>query len=135
MNGKRFALTFGVVLVVTFGGNFVIHALLLHADYAQYPSLLRPQEEANQYMPFMSLAFVAFSLAFAWIYAHGVEDKPWLGQGLRFGLAAWLLVSVSRYLIYYAVQPWQAGIVLKQIGYELPLLLITGVVAAALYRK
>ena len=25
--------------------------------------------------------------AFTWIYARGVENKPWLGQGLRFGVA------------------------------------------------
>lgn len=135
MNWKKFILTFVVVFVVTFLGNFLIHGMLLHAPYAQHPQLLRPQQEANRYLGFMAAAFLFFSLGFVWIYAHGVEEKPWVGQGLRFGLAVWLLVSVTRYLIYYAIQPWPGGLVAQQIGYELVLTLILGLLAAALYRK
>ncbi len=33
-------------------------------------------------------------------------DKPFLGQGLRFGIAIAILMTIPVYLIYYAVQPW-----------------------------
>jgi len=135
MNWKKFVITFVVVLVVTTMGSFVIHAMLLQPDYQQNQHLLRTEEDAAAYFPYMILNFFAFSLAFTWIYAQGVEDKPWLGQGIRFGLAVWLLKSVSGFLTYYAVQPWPAETVLRQIGFELPWMLVLGLAAAALYRK
>jgi len=35
----------------------------------------------------MILAHVILAGAFVWIYSRGVEAKPWLAQGFRFGLA------------------------------------------------
>lgn len=135
MNWKKFALTVVVVFVVNAVSSFLIHAVLLSTDYAQHPNLLRTQEESQAYFPFMLLNFLFFSLGFVWIYAQGVEDKPWLGQGVRFGLAVWVITSLSTYLTYYAVQPWSGGIVAKQISFELVRGLLLGLVAAALYRK
>jgi len=135
MNWKKFVITFVVVLIVTTMGSFVIHAMLLQPDYQQNKDLLRTEEDAAAYFPYMILNFFAFSLAFTWIYAQGVEDKPWLGQGIRFGLAVWLLNSVSGFLTYYAVQPWPGITVARQIGFELPWMLVLGLAAAALYRK
>ena len=135
MNWKKFVITFVVVLIVTTMGSFVIHAMLLQPDYQQNQALLRTEEDAAAYFPYMILNFFAFALAFTWIYAQGVEDKPWLGQGIRFGLAVWLLKSVSGFLTYYAVQPWPGITVARQIGFELPWMLVLGLAAAALYRK
>ena len=135
MNWKKFVITFVVVLIVTTMGSFVIHAMLLQPDYQQNKDLLRTEEDAAAYFPYMILNFFAFSLAFTWIYAQGVEDKPWVGQGIRFGLAVWLLNSVSGFLTYYAVQPWPGITVARQIGFELPWMLVLGLAAAALYRK
>ena len=135
MNWKKFAIALVVVLVVTTMGSFVIHAMLLQPDYQQNKDLLRTEEDAAAYFPYMILNFFAFSLAFTWIYAQGVEDKPWVGQGIRFGLAVWLLNSVSGFLTYYAVQPWPGITVARQIGFELPWMLVLGLAAAALYRK
>ena len=83
----------------------------------------------------MVLAFVAFVPAFVWLYAKGVEDKPRLGQGLRFGLATWLFGAVSVFLTYYAVDPLPGRLVAKQIGFELVDFLLLGIVVAALHRK
>ncbi len=66
-------------------GSFVVHGLLLGADYAKLPNLFRPPAEAHQYMPLMILAHVIMAGALTWIYSRGAEAKPWLGQGLRFG--------------------------------------------------
>ena len=50
----------------------------------------------------MIFAHVMMAGAFTWIYARGVENKPWLGQGLRFGLAVAFLAVIPLYLIYYS---------------------------------
>jgi len=96
---------------------------------------LRAPQDGAAHMPFLLLGFVFFTLAFVWIYVQGVEAKGWLGQGLRYGLAVWLIATVSRYLIYYAIQPWSATVVAAQIGLELVATLVVSIVLAALYRK
>jgi hypothetical protein len=132
---KRMGLTIIVVFLVCTGLNFVIHGVLLTPVYQQTPQLLRAEQDAQQHMLFMLLGFLVFSLAFVWIYARGLEAKPWLGQGLRYGLAVWLVASVSRYLIYFAIQPWSGAVVTLQIGLELVMMLLLGFTVAALYRK
>lgn len=132
---KRAILAFVVSLVVYTMSNFVIHAVILQPFYQRTPQLLRPPQDGAAHTPFLLLGFVFFTLAFVWIYAQGVEAKGWLGQGLRYGLAVWLIATVSRYLIYYAIQPWPATVVAAQIGLELIATLLVSVILAALYRK
>ncbi len=72
--------------------------------------------------------------AFTFIYVRGREAKPWLGQGLRFGLIIALLTVVPTYLIYYVVQPMPGITVVKQIVFDSVLLLVLGAVVAYLYR-
>ena len=131
---KKLLLSFVVVFVLCSLMNFLIHGVLLQPYYMQTPRLLRPEADARAHMPFMLLSFVIFSLAFVWIYARGVETKPWIGQGLRYGLAVWLIASVARYLTYFAVQPWSGAIVGMQIGFELVMTLLLGLTVAGIYR-
>jgi hypothetical protein len=135
MNIKKFFLAFVVVSVVGFGLSFVIHGVLLHEDYSKLPNLLRTEQDAQGYFPFMIAANLLYSLALVWIYAQGVSAKPWFGQGVRFGLAVWLLTAVPTYLIYYAVQPWPVEVIYKSIGFDLVRITVIGVLAAAIYRK
>ena len=135
MNTKRFLTASVVVFVVGFLLNFVIHGVLLEPEYAKLPNLLRTQADAHSYFPFMILANVLFSVALVWIYAQGIATKPWLGQGVRYGVAVWLLVAVPLYLIYYAVQPWPGEVIGKSIAFDLVRITLLGILAAAIYRK
>lgn len=127
---RRMLIAWLVVFVVWMAGSFVVHGALLHADYAQLPNLFRPEAEAARYMGLMLLAHVVMSGAFVWVYSRGAEPKPWLGQGLRFGLAIALMTVVPTYTIYYVVQPMPGALVVKQIVFDGVLLLILGAVAA-----
>jgi hypothetical protein len=64
----------------------------------------------------------------------GREDKPWLGQGLRFGLAVVVLMTIPTYLIYLAVQPMPEALVAKQIAFDTIAMVVLGIVAAAVNR-
>lgn len=131
---RKFAIAWVAVFVAWMAGSFVVHGVLLHADYAALPNLFRPEADAQKYFPLMILAHVILSGAFVWIYARGAEARPWLGQGLRFGLAVALLTWVPVYLIYYAVQPMPGMHVAKQIAFDGTLVLALGVLVAFLYR-
>ena len=131
---KRFFLAWLAVFIAWFIGSFIVHGVLLHADYAQLSNLFRKEAEAQNFLPLMILAHVIMSGAFVWIYARGVEPKPWLGQGLRYGVAIILLTTVPLYLIYYVVQPMPGATVVKQILFDGILVLILGGIAAFMYR-
>ena len=136
MSAKKLALSWLVVFICVSVLNFLIHGILLSGDYQSLPQLMRPPIEGPKYMPYMFLAFAVYALAVVWIYAQGAKPAtPWLGQGVRFGIAVWALTSVPMYLIYYSVQPWSLGITLKQIGMEFFSVVIYGIVTAALYGK
>jgi hypothetical protein len=130
---RRFFIAWVVLFVAWMAGSFVVQELLLHADYAQLSNLFRPEEDAQRHIVLMLLAHVIMAGAFVWIYARGTENKPWLGQGLRYGLAIALLI-VPIYMIYYVVQPMPGGLVVKQILFDGILLVVLGAIVAWLYR-
>ena len=132
---KRFIVAWIVLFVAWMLGDFVIHGVLLHGDYLTLPNLYRSDADAQAYFPFMLLTHVFMAGAFTWIYARGVEAKPWVAQGVRFGIAVALLTVVPMYLIYYAVQPLPGGLVLRQIIFESILAVLLGLVVAWLYRE
>jgi hypothetical protein len=134
MNTKFF--TAWVVLFVSwFLGSFIVHGLLLGPDYKQLGNLFRAESDAHQYFPLMILAHVILSGAFVWIYARGVEAKPWMAQGVRFGIAVALLTVVPTYLIYFVVQPMPVSLVIRQILFDGALLVILGTIVAWLHRN
>jgi len=131
---KRFLTAWIIVFIAWMAGSFVVHGTLLHDDYMTLPNLFRPEAEAQQYFPLMILAHVILAGAFVWIYSRGVEDAPWTGQGIRFGLAVALLTIVPTYIIYHVVQPIPGSIAVKQIVFDGILLLALGLLVAFLYR-
>lgn len=82
----------------------------------------------------MILAHLMLSGAFVWIYARGAEAKPWVAQGIRFGIAVALLTAVPMYTIYFVVQPMPGSMVIKQIVYDGVLTVVLAVIVAWVYR-
>jgi hypothetical protein len=131
---KKFLLGWLVVFVAWMLGSFIVHGALLNSDYMKLPQLFRPEADAGPYFPLMILAHVVMAGAFVWIYTRGVEAKPWIAQGVRFGIVVALLTVVPTYTIYYVVQPMPGMLVLKQIVFDGSLLVVLGAVIAYFYR-
>ena len=129
---RKFLVAWLVVFVLYMAGGMVVHGMLLADEYTA-TGLMRPAAEAQELMHLMILAHVLMAGAFVWIYARGVENKPWLGQGLRYGLAVAVLF-VPIYIIYYVVQPTPGVLAVRQIAYDTILTLILGAAVAFLYR-
>jgi hypothetical protein len=83
----------------------------------------------------MILAHVLMAVAFVWIYSRGVSAGPWVGQGLRFGLAVDLLTVVPTYMVYYVVQPMPGELVVKQILFDGIQVFVLAFLVAFLYRQ
>ena len=131
---KKFIVAWLVLFVAWFIGSFVVHGVLLRSDYLQLTNLFRAEGDQQKYFPLMLLAHVILSGAFVWIYSRGAEAKPWLSQGVRFGVAVTLLAVVPTYLIYFVVQPMPGDVVVKQIVYDGILTVILGTIVAWFYR-
>ncbi len=132
---KKFLIAWAVIFVAWMAGSYVVHGVLLHDDYAQLPNLMRTEAEAQQHFPLMILAHVIMAGAFVWIYSRGVEAKPWLSQGIRFGIAVALLAIVPIYMIYYVVQPTPGMLAVKQSIFDGILVALLGAIVAYLYRR
>jgi hypothetical protein len=132
---KRFIVAWVVLFVLWMMEGMLVHGMLLGPEYQKLPQLFRSEADAQGYFGWMILAHVLVSGAFVWIYARGITpDKPWLGQGVRYGAAVALLTVVPTYTIYYAVQPLPGALVVQQIVFDAIGLLVFGIVVAWLYR-
>jgi hypothetical protein len=131
---KKFLIAWIVLFVAWFLGSFVVHGVLLRSDYMQLTNLFRAEGDQQKYFPLMFVAHVILSGAFVWIYARGVEARPWLAQGVRYGIAVALLTIVPTYMIYFVVQPMPGDVVIKQIVFDGVLTVILGTIVAWLYR-
>ena len=84
--GRKCIISAVVMFVMAWALTFVVHGILLRPDYMVAQGM-RPDAEVQSLFPYFILAQACFGVAFAWVYFQGKEDKPWLMQGLRFGLA------------------------------------------------
>jgi len=133
MNKLRLILTIVVVFLLANFSGYFIHAIWLRQDYLPIAEHYRPM--GQQKMLFIVLAYISFAIGSVLVYARGVEDKPLLGQGLRFGLLMFLILTVPSFFIAYAVQPVPAVLMSKQVLAELADKILLGVVTALVYGK
>lgn len=137
MNKIRLILTMVVIFVLANLLGFFVHAIWLRAEYmsvvSQNPGLFRP--EGQEKMVAIVLAYMAFAVGSVWVYAHGVQNKPLLIQGVRFGILMWLVLTVPSFFIAYATQPIPALLMSKQVLSELVSKILLGIVTALVYGK
>lgn len=121
------------MFVMAWGLSFVVHGLLLGTDYQDTPGM-RPPAQAQQIIGYLILAQAIFGAAFAWVYVQGKEDKPWLMQGIRFGIAVACLTVIPTYLIYHVVTPVPLALAIKQIVFDTIRVVLLGIVLAWINR-
>jgi len=131
MNRVRFILTILVIFVLANFTGFFIHAIWLKQDYMPVANLYRPMGQEK--MLWIILAYLSFAVGSVWVYAQGVEDKPWLGQGIRFGILMFLILTIPSFFIAYAVQPVPGILMVKQVLSELIDKIFLGIVTALVY--
>lgn len=132
----RFFVSGFVMAVASLMSGFVVHAVLLHPDYAALPNVFRSDEEGMNFFHWMLLAHLMIGFALTWIYRQGVQaGSSTLKQGLRFGAAIACLMTIPTYLIYFAVLKIPAELAHKQMLFDVPFILLLGVLVAFLNQK
>ena len=130
---RKFIISAAVMFVMAWALSFFVHGILLGADYSATPGM-RPPAEAQQIIGYLILAQALFGVAFAWVYQFGKENKPWLAQGIRYGIAIAFLTVIPTYLIYHVVTPVPLALALKQIVFDTIRLVLMGIVLAWINR-
>ena len=116
--------------VVQMAGLFLIHSVWLKQDYVDSASMWRSQPDQISRVWAMLLAVLIYVVGAVWIYARGVEPKPWIGQGIRFGILLALVAVVYGSLSGWVILPVSSMLVLKWIIGEGMLSVVFGLVVA-----
>jgi hypothetical protein len=118
--------------VVQMAGLFLIHSIWLKQDYADSASIWRSPPEQVSRVWAMLLAVLVYVVGAVWIYARGVEPKPWVGQGIRFGILLAMVSVVYGSLSGWVILPISLMLALKWIVGESLLSVVFGLVVAAI---
>jgi len=127
--------TLGAVIVgfvVQIVGLVLIHSIILKQDYLDTASAWRPLEAQKARVWAMLLAILIYVIAAVLIYIRGAERKPWIGQGVRFGILMALVSVVYGSLSGWVILPIPHMLVVKWILYESLLSVAFGIVVAAI---
>ena len=119
-------------IVVQFGGLLVIHSVWLKQDYVNTASVWRAPEAAVARTWAMLLAVLIYVIGAVLVYIRGVESKPWIGQGIRFGILMALVTVVYGSLSAWVILPIPHMLVVKWILGESLLSVVFGLVVAAI---
>jgi hypothetical protein len=135
MNWKKYGLAVVISYVAMMLLGYLLHGVALKATYATAPAgMLRSEADFNAHFHWLALGYFLFALAACWVYAYGVENKSWLGQGVRYGLALWAMGTLMPNFVGFAVQPWPRDIAVKGTLADLVIMLVAGLCIAGVYR-
>ena len=113
MEPKKVILAIVVGYVILMALGYVIHEIWLMPVYQQYATIWRLEDMMRHKMWINWAGQLLFTVLFAWIYTRGVEDKPWVGQGIRYGMVMTLLAVIPAVLTQYVVYPIPYTLALK----------------------
>jgi hypothetical protein len=88
--------------VVLMGTNYLVHQVLLMPDYDAIPMSHRSSEQIMHRFWAIALGQLFFAALFAYIYTRGAENKPWLMQGIKYGILITFLAVIPYSLGDYA---------------------------------
>lgn len=105
MDWKRIVLAVVVVFVVLVVAGFLIHAVWLGSTYQGMREdgfSFRTPDALQHRLWIIWLSDLLYAALFVWVYLRGREDKPWMGQGLRYGvlMTFFTIVALNEYAVY-----------------------------------
>lgn len=135
MNIKKFIIAFVVVFVVLEVTNYIIYMGILGPAYMNdmYKNIFRTEEDMNSKMWIMYLMDLIWSYFFVFFFVKGYENKGWK-EGFRFGIYIGIFYMLVVSFQYYAMFPFEFGLVLQMFIYAFIQVVILGIVTALIYK-
>jgi hypothetical protein len=132
---KKLAMAIVVAYIILMGSNFLIHSVWLMPDYAATPDSWRPIADMQRKIWVMWLGQLLFAAMFAYIYTRGVEAKPWVGQGIRYGILIALFTVIPYSLAEYTIYQVPHRLAVKWMIAGTIQIIVLGLVVAGIYKK
>jgi hypothetical protein len=109
---KKLVLAIVAAYVVLMLTNYLINGVWLASDYAAIPESHRSISGIMRHFWIMAIGQFFFAAMFAYVYTRGRERKPWLPQGIRYGIVMTFMTvipySLTEYVVY--IVPHQLAI-------------------------
>ncbi len=124
--------------VILFAAGFLVHSVWLGNTYRQMRDAgfsFRPEEVMRHKLGFVWVSDLLYAILFAWVYAKGAEQKPWVSQGIRYGMLMTLFTVVPTALNDYVVYNLPHILVIEWMIAGLVTLILMGLAVAAILKK
>ena len=132
MKTKRLIPAILVTFLFLVAYEWGFHGVFLKSLYETTPQLWRPQAIMPQYLPYLFAGQFFMAVFLGLVFSKGYENRG-IGEGIRFGLLIGLLFAAG-HLMWYAVQPVPALLVLSWIIGGTLEMILAGILLAAICR-
>ena len=116
-------------------GLLLVHSVWLKQDYVNTAANWRTPEAQTARIWAMLLAILIYVVGAVLIYMQGVEQKSWIGQGVRFGILLALVSVVYGSLSGWVIMPVPHMLVVKWLVGESLLCVLFGLVVAGICQQ
>lgn len=135
MSTKKLIIAMVACYAVLMGTNYLIHQVWLMNDYLATPDSWRPMADLQQKMWVMFVGQAFFAVMFCYIYSRGAEAKPWLAQGIRYGIVMTLFTVIPYSLGEFTVFRVPHMLAVKWMAAGLVQMIILGLIVAGIGQK
>lgn len=130
---KKKVLFGAVILFVLFNiGSYVIHQVLLSADYRAQDKLWRPDMADKMWI--FQIIFLVQAYFLSFLFSRGYEGRGWI-EGLRFGVILGLLIEIPAAYGMYAILPIPYWLALKSFVFGLIEITAAGLALGFIFQK
>jgi hypothetical protein len=137
MDTKKLIGAIVAVFAILFIAGFLVHGVWLGTTYREMRAAgfsFRPEHAMHHKLWGVWVSDALYSILFVWVYARGREAKPWVGQGIRYGILMTLFTVVPSTLNDYVVYDLPHALVLQWMIAGLITLILMGLAAAGIFK-
>ncbi len=138
MGAKRLIGATVAAFAILFVAGFLVHSVWLGNTYRQMRDAefsFRPEDVMRHKLGFVWVSDLLYAILFSWVYAKGVEHRPWVSQGIRYGILMTLFTVVPTTLNDYVVYNLPHILVIEWMVAGLVTLILMGLAVAAILKK
>jgi hypothetical protein len=114
--------------------GYLINSVWLMKDYMLTPDSWRPQAVMQHKFWIVWAAELLFTVMFVRVYSRGLEKKPWVGQGIRYGIVMSLLVMIPESLTEYVIYRVHHILAIKWMVSGTAQFIVMGLIVAFVYK-
>lgn len=133
MNAKKFIIASIAVFIFIFIFELLFHGMYLKSTYEQTASLWRPEAEMKDFMVWLTLGQIIFSIGFVALFTKAFK-RGGIVEGIVYGLLL-AIIFVGNLLIWYAVAPYPTSLLINWIVGTVIEMILAGIIVAFIYQS